>query len=80
MENRIKELFSTLLKIPLDKISDDLSPDKAEGWDSLNHLTLISAFEEEFSIEIEPEEIIEMNKDYKTIKSIIMNKLDKSWK
>lgn len=61
MENRIKELFSTLLKIPANEISDDLSPDKAETWDSLNHLTMISAFEEEFSIEIEPEKIIEIN-------------------
>ncbi len=80
MENRIKELFSTLLKIPTKKISDDLSPDKVESWDSLNHLNMILAFEEEFSIEIEPEEIFEMNKDYKTFKAIVMNKLGVSWK
>ncbi len=75
MENKIKELFATVLKIPLNKISDDLSPDKAEEWDSLDHLNLISSFEEEFSVEIEPEEIKEMNKDYETFKSIILKKI-----
>ncbi|MHA1749057.1 MAG: phosphopantetheine-binding protein [Promethearchaeota archaeon] len=80
MENKIKELFATILKIPLNRISDNLSPDQVEEWDSLNHLNLISSFEEEFSIEIEPEEIIEMNKNYKTLKTIILKKLDKQWK
>lgn len=75
LENKIKELFATVLKIPLNKISDDLSPDKVEEWDSLNHLYLISSFEEEFSVEIEPEEIKEMNKDYETLKSIILKKI-----
>ena len=75
MENKIKELFATILKISINQISDDLIPDKVEEWDSLNHLNLISSFEEEFSIEIEPEEILEMNKDYKTFKSIILKKI-----
>ena len=75
MENKIKELFATVLKIPLNKISDDLSPGKVEEWDSLDHLNLISSFEEEFSVEIEPEEIKEMNKDYETFKSIILKKI-----
>lgn len=75
MKENIRALFSLLLKIPENEISDDLSPDNVEKWDSLNHLVLISAFEEEFSIDIEPEEIIEMNKDYKTFKSIILKKI-----
>lgn len=75
LENKIKELFATVLKIPLNKISGGLSPDKVEEWDSLNHLNLISSFEEEFSVEIEPEEIKEMNKDYETFKSIILKKI-----
>lgn len=76
MENKIKELFAAILNIPLNRISDNLSPDQVEEWDSLNHLNLISAYEEEFSIEIEPEEIIEMNKDYKTFRSIILKKIN----
>lgn len=74
MENKIKELFATILKIPLNRISDNLSPDQVEEWDSLNHLVLISAVEEEFSIEIDPEEIIKMNKDFETFRSIILKK------
>lgn len=74
-EKRIKELFSKILKVPANKIYDDLTPNNVKNWDSLNHLSLICSFEEEFLIDIEPEEIIEMYKNYKTIKSIVFDKI-----
>tara|TARA_B100002003_G_C13694420_1_gene349718 strand:+ start:30 stop:287 length:258 start_codon:yes stop_codon:yes gene_type:complete len=74
-ENSIKGLFSKILKVPVSEISENLDPDKIGTWDSLNHLTLISSFEEEFSIDIEPEEMIAMYQNYKVFKSIILRKL-----
>ena len=76
-DRRIDELVSRILKVPLDVISKDMTPRNMEDWDSLNHLTLIAALEEEFSIDIEPEEIIEMYKGYDILKLIVLKKLMK---
>ena len=75
MENRIKDLFAAILKVEPDRISDSTTPQSLENWDSLQHLFLVSGFEEEFAIEIEPEEAVEMYKDFNTFKGIVARKL-----
>lgn len=44
----------------MDEVPADASQKNCERWDSLRHLTLASELEEEFDIELEPEEIAEM--------------------
>jgi acyl carrier protein len=75
LEEKIKELFAAVLEIQVEKIVDLSTPGTIENWDSLNHLNLIAAFEQEFSIDIEPEEIPEMMKNFKAFKLIILSKL-----
>lgn len=75
MEEKIKELFAAILEIQVENIEDLSTPDTIENWDSLNHLNLMVAFEQEFSIDIEPEEIPEMMKNFKSFKTIIMQKM-----
>ena len=75
MESKITELFTTIIEIPEEKLNDKTSPENFENWDSFKHLILVAAYEEEFDISIEPEEIIEMYKNYYTFKSIIIGKL-----
>ncbi len=41
-------------------VTDDSSPDNVAGWDSLTHIELISALEEELSIQISPEDSIDL--------------------
>ena len=43
------KIFSNVMEIQPDVISDESSPDNIEGWDSLAHVELISALEDEFS-------------------------------
>ena len=74
MEDKIKQLFADVLQVSPDEISEATSPDTLEKWDSLNHLNLVAAFEEEFSIDIEPEEIQAMMAGYLKFKSIILDK------
>jgi acyl carrier protein len=58
MENiKIKEVMSAVLEVPLESIMDDASPDNIENWDSLRHLNLILALEEEFGISIPDDEV-----------------------
>ena len=47
----------------MDDVSTDTTQKNCPRWDSLRHLTLASELEEEFDIELEPEEIAEMT-DY----------------
>ena len=75
METKVKELFATILEVPANKINDTTTPENIENWDSFKHIVLVSAFEEEFNISVEPEDVVEMYKDYETFKMIIMEKL-----
>ena len=47
---RFRTIVSTILQVPEDKVTDKLSRDKAATWDSLNHISLISALEQEFNL------------------------------
>jgi acyl carrier protein len=59
MENRIKKIMSNVFNINVDSINNESSPDNIENWDSLKHMNLIIALEEEFEIEFSDEEIID---------------------
>jgi len=63
MENklaeRIKKVMSAVFEIPVGQIKDDSSPDTIESWDSLKHMNLVVALEEEFEIEFTDDEIME---------------------
>ncbi len=60
MKNRIKEVMSAVLSIPIEEISDDASPDNLDAWDSLKQMNLIIALEDEFDIELSDDQVIEM--------------------
>jgi len=71
MKERIKEVMKRVFH--LDVISDDISQQNCDKWDSMNHLNLIVELEEEFDVSFEPEEIAEM-KDIATIGQMIQQK------
>jgi acyl carrier protein len=74
MENRIKNVMSAVFDFPFEKINDESSPDNIMSWDSLKHMQLVVALEEEFGIDFEDEEIIGML-NYSSIKQNITNKV-----
>jgi acyl carrier protein len=41
-------------------LSDESSPDTIATWDSLNHLNIILAMEQEFGIEFSPDDAMNM--------------------
>jgi acyl carrier protein len=71
----IKEVFSTILQCTPDEIHDKTTPETLERWDSFQHLVLVAGFEEEFGIEIEPEEIDRMFRNFGVFREIIESKL-----
>lgn len=75
MEERIRTLFATILQVSMDEITDRTMPATLDRWDSMQHLILVSGFEEEFGLDLDPEEAVEMYKDFATFKRIVMQKL-----
>ncbi|MCH3923907.1 MAG: acyl carrier protein [Bacteroidales bacterium] len=71
MKERILKVMKAVFE--LENTDETISQKNCEKWDSLNHLQLVIALEEEFDISFEPEEITEM-KDFQTIESIIAHK------
>ena len=57
MEDRVKKVMSDVFNIDIKSINDKSSPDNIENWDSLKHMNLIIALEEELEIEFSDEEI-----------------------
>ena len=75
MEERIRQLFATMLQVDSDAIDDSTTPERLENWDSMQHLILVSGFEEEFGVDVDPEEAIDMYKDFATFKKVVLQKL-----
>ena len=75
LENKILELFADILGLDFRTINDAVTPDEINAWDSMNHINLISVFEDELSIDIEPEEIPEMMESFGKFKSVILTKI-----
>ena len=71
MENtKIQQVMSAVFEIPVESIADDASSDNIENWDSLRHLNLILALEEEFGVSIPDEEVGNLV-NYKLIELVI---------
>ena len=60
IEERIKIVMSAVFEIPSDKINEDSSPDTISSWDSLKHLNMVIALEEEFGCEFSDSETVEL--------------------
>lgn len=73
MENqkiKILEVMSSVFEVELTSLNEDSSIDNIENWDSIRHLNLILALEEEFNITIPDEEVGDLV-NYKLIELII---------
>jgi acyl carrier protein len=57
MLERVARIAADVLAVPPEQVGPQSSPDTIETWDSLHHLNLVLALEQEFAIEFSPEEI-----------------------
>lgn len=60
LESTLRKVVSETFKISPDEVTDELSPDTLDDWDSLSHLRLVTALEEAFGIKFENSEIMDM--------------------
>jgi acyl carrier protein len=55
--DQVRTIFSDVFQVPLDQVTPQSSPETIPTWDSLQHLNLVLALEQEFCIQFTPEEI-----------------------
>lgn len=72
IENKIKEIIGKVVGEDVSNFNlEDINMKNLINWDSLAHLKIVIALEEEFDIEIEPDEIGLMKSGAVKIKEII---------
>ena len=72
---RVRGIAANVLKLPGSQITAQSSPETIASWDSIQHLNLVLALEQEFGCQFEPEEIDQMN-SIDRIHSVVQNKLN----
>lgn len=60
IETQLRRVFSQVLGLAEETVDDATAPDNTTQWDSLAHLRLVMAVEEEFGITIPAEQIMDM--------------------
>jgi acyl carrier protein len=66
VEDQVKKVLSKLFSASVDSITDTTSPETLPKWDSLGHISLCLALEEEFGLEFSVDQVLEM-KSYGSI-------------
>ncbi|MBA3058013.1 MAG: acyl carrier protein [Gammaproteobacteria bacterium] len=74
IEQTVRDVMSIILNLDAAEISDNTSMDNTPGWDSANHINLVLALEEEFSISFEVSEF-ELMVSYFDVVQVVSAKL-----
>ena len=72
--NKIKSIMALVFNIKKAEIGNNSSPNTIEVWDSMKHMNLIIALEEEFKVSFSHNEIGEMV-NFKIINLILNQKI-----
>lgn len=74
MEKKIYSVISKILGVPIKDLNEQSSPETIEGWESLKHMNLVIALEEEFDVQFEDDEIVNLL-NIKNIIQILQRKI-----
>lgn len=74
IDEKIVNVISKIVNMPVTEVLENFESGKYIFWDSITHLNLIFALEEELDVSFEEEDIVKMN-DYNEIRAVISSKL-----
>ncbi len=60
MKERVLHVVSQVMEVSESSLSLDSSPDTVPEWDSLKHMNLVLALEEEFEVQFSDQQIVQM--------------------
>jgi len=67
MEEQIRQILADVLGLDATTIDGSTSTDNTESWDSLAHINIVSALEQEYGITLDIDEIESMQSLYDII-------------
>lgn len=74
MGEKLKQIVSDILSIPVSQIDGELSPETNGHWDSINHLNIITAVEAEFGISFSMADIQGIH-NYASLETLVIRAL-----
>ena len=60
MEDKLFKIMSEVFDVPVEEINEKSSPDTIESGESIAHMKLVMALEEEFEVQFTDDQIVEM--------------------
>ena len=73
---KYKETFIKSLSIDEKKFNENIKYNEIDEWDSIGHMTLMSALEEEFKITLETDDIVDFSSFKKGIEILKKYKIE----
>lgn len=67
---RVAKVFGDTLDCDAGAISKATVPDDVPGWDSVGHMSLVSSLEDEFGVEFDVDDIMEMTNVAKIVEIV----------
>ncbi|MEU5944813.1 acyl carrier protein [Micromonospora sp. NPDC047465] len=61
LNDRLRTVFVDALELPEGTDVENLKYRDIEQWDSLGHMTLVAAIEDEFDVQLETDQVIDMS-------------------
>ena len=58
---KYSEIFKTALNVGDDKVNKNLKYNEIDEWDSIGHMTLMAALEEEYKISLKTDDIVDFS-------------------
>ena len=74
IDEKIVNVISKIVNMPVTEVLENFETGEYIFWDSITHLNLIFALEEELNVSFGEEDIVKMN-DYNEIRAVISSKL-----
>ena len=60
LQQRVCTIVSNIMTVPLASVTLESSPDSVENWDSILHMNLILALEQEFGVSFDDDQVVRM--------------------
>lgn len=69
-ENKLKQVFADVFGMEAASVNESTSVDTVKKWDSLKHLKLVLALEEQFGVTLTEEQTVEIL-NYPLVKAVL---------
>jgi acyl carrier protein len=60
MEDRLRTIMARILRLPAERIGPDAAIGNVPNWDSTAHMRMMLAIEDEFGVELNESQMVEM--------------------